>query len=129
MQQNNNNEREGGKGLRMTTDPPGTDRQADLTHTQTHTRRAHWVLLRFGEFQRVADDLDSLLLRTGSVCRGRFTVDEEHLPAPERTGENTHTHTRSQRNRQGNLHATRMTCRIVGDGRSTEGNDFRSGVM
>lgn len=56
-------------------------------------------LLRLGEFHSVADDLDSLLLRTGSVCRGRFTVEDEHLPAPERT-QHTHTHTRSHRGTQ-----------------------------
>lgn len=56
-------------------------------------------LLRLGEFHSVADDLDSLLLRTGSVCRGRFTVEDEHLPAPERTQHtHTHTHTFTQRN-------------------------------
>lgn len=48
-----------------------------------HVRRS--ILLRLGEFHSVADDLDSLLLMTGSVCRGRFTVEDEHLPAPERT--------------------------------------------
>lgn len=42
-------------------------------------------LLLLGEFHRVAEDLDSLLLMTGSTCRGRLTVEAEHLPAPERT--------------------------------------------
>lgn len=36
---------------------------------------------------------------TGSVCRGRFTVEDEHLPAPEKTQQtHIHTHTCSQRN-------------------------------
>lgn len=49
------------------------------------------VLLLLGEFQSVADDLDSLLLMTGSVCRGKFTVEAEHLPAPEKTQHTTTT--------------------------------------
>lgn len=42
-------------------------------------------LLLQGEFQSVAEDLDSLLLITGSVCRGRLTVEAEHLPAERNT--------------------------------------------
>lgn len=41
-------------------------------------------LLLLGEFQSVAEDLDSLLLMTGSTCLGKLTVEAEHLP----TGEN-----------------------------------------
>lgn len=46
-------------------------------------------LLLLGEFQRVAEDLDSLLLMTGSTCLGKLTVEAEHLPAPERTQQTT----------------------------------------
>lgn len=46
--------------------------------------RAGSSLLLLGEFQSVAEDLDSLLLMTGSTCRGKLTVEAEHLPAPER---------------------------------------------
>ncbi|TNN57371.1 hypothetical protein EYF80_032447 [Liparis tanakae] len=40
----------------------------------------------------VAEDLDSLLLMTGSTCLGRLTVEAEHLPAPERTQQTTTVH-------------------------------------
>lgn len=40
-------------------------------------RRRLRVLL--GEFQSVAEDLDSLLLMTGSTCLGKLTVEAEHL--------------------------------------------------
>ena len=49
-------------------------------------------LLLFGEFQSVAEDLDSLLLMTGSTCLGKLTVEAEHLPAPERTQQTTTVH-------------------------------------
>lgn len=49
-------------------------------------------LLLLGEFQRVAEDLDSLLLMTGSTCLGKLTVEAEHLPAPERTQQTTTVH-------------------------------------
>lgn len=49
-------------------------------------------LLLLGEFHRVAEDLDSLLLRTGSSCLGKLTVEAEHLPAPERTQHTTTVH-------------------------------------
>ena len=38
------------------------------------------VLLLPGEFQSVAEDLDSRLFITESTCLGRLTVDTEHLP-------------------------------------------------
>lgn len=38
------------------------------------------ALLLLGEFQSVAEDLDSLLFITVSTCLGRLTVDTEHLP-------------------------------------------------
>lgn len=38
------------------------------------------VLLLLGEFQSVAEDLDSRLFITVSTCLGRLTVDKEHLP-------------------------------------------------
>lgn len=38
-------------------------------------------LLLLGEFQRVAEDLESLLFITVSTCLGRLTADIEHLPA------------------------------------------------
>lgn len=37
-------------------------------------------LLLLGEFQRVAEDLDSRLFKTESTCLGRLIVDAEHLP-------------------------------------------------
>lgn len=37
-------------------------------------------LLLLGEFQIVAEDLDSRLFKTESTCLGRLTVDTEHLP-------------------------------------------------
>lgn len=37
-------------------------------------------LLLLGEFQSVAEDLDSRLFKTESTCLGRLTVDTEHLP-------------------------------------------------
>lgn len=37
-------------------------------------------LLLLGEFQSMAEDLDSLLFITESTCLGRLTVDTEHLP-------------------------------------------------
>lgn len=46
-------------------------------------------LLLLGEFQSVPEDLDSLLLMTGSTCLGKLTVEAEHLPAPERTQHTT----------------------------------------
>lgn len=49
-------------------------------------------LLLLGEFQSVAEDLDSLLLMTGSACLGKLTVEAEHLPAPERTQQTTTVH-------------------------------------
>lgn len=49
-------------------------------------------LLLLGEFQSVAEDLDSLLLMTGSTCLGKLTVEAEHLPAPERTQHTTSVH-------------------------------------
>lgn len=49
-------------------------------------------LLLLGEFQSVAEDLDSLLLMTGSTCLGKLTVEAEHLPAPERTQHTTTVH-------------------------------------
>lgn len=49
-------------------------------------------LLLQGEFQSVAEDLDSRLLRTGSACLGRLTVEAEHLPAPERAQHTTTDH-------------------------------------
>lgn len=49
-------------------------------------------LLLLGEFQSVAEDLDSLLLMTGSTCLGKLTVEAEHLPAPERTQQTTTVH-------------------------------------
>ena len=51
-------------------------------------------LLLLGEFQSVAEDLDSLLLMTGSTCLGKLTVEAEHLPAPERTQQTTTVHRR-----------------------------------
>lgn len=39
-----------------------------------------FALLLLGEFQRVAEDLESLLFRAESTCLGRLTVDNEHLP-------------------------------------------------
>lgn len=38
------------------------------------------ALLLLGEFQSVAEDLDSRLFITESTCFGRLTVDTEHLP-------------------------------------------------
>lgn len=38
------------------------------------------ALLLLGEFQSVAEDLDSRLFITVSTCLGRLTVDTEHLP-------------------------------------------------
>lgn len=49
-------------------------------------------LLLLGEFQSVAEDLDSLLLMTGSTCLGKLTVEAEHLPAPERMQHTTTVH-------------------------------------
>lgn len=49
-------------------------------------------LLLLGEFHSVAEDLDSLLLMTGSTCLGKLTVEAEHLPAPERTQQTTTVH-------------------------------------
>lgn len=43
-----------------------------------------------GEFHRVAEDLDSLLLITESTCFGRLTADKEHLPAGRREGDTGH---------------------------------------
>lgn len=40
----------------------------------------HVSLLLLGEFQSVAEDLDSRLFKTESTCLGRLTVDREHLP-------------------------------------------------
>lgn len=40
----------------------------------------HVSLLLLGEFQSVAEDLDSRLFKTESTCLGRLTVDTEHLP-------------------------------------------------
>lgn len=40
----------------------------------------------------MAEDLDSLLLMTGSTCLGKLTVEAEHLPAPERTQQTTTVH-------------------------------------
>lgn len=37
-------------------------------------------LLRLGEFQSVAEDLDSLLFMTESTCLGRLTADTEQMP-------------------------------------------------
>lgn len=42
-------------------------------------------LLRLGEFQSVADDLDSLLFMTESTCLGRLTADAEQLPGETQT--------------------------------------------
>lgn len=38
------------------------------------------ALLLLGEFQSVAEDLESRLFITVSTCLGRLTVDTEHLP-------------------------------------------------
>lgn len=62
-------------------------------------------LLLLGEFQRVAEDLDSLLLMTGSTCLGKLTVEAEHLPAPERTQQTTTVH------KAGGVGNPRMYCR------------------
>lgn len=40
------------------------------------------LLLLLGEFQRVAEDLESRLLIIESTCLGRFTADTEHRLAP-----------------------------------------------
>lgn len=55
------------------------------------------ALLLLGEFQSVAEDLDSRLFRTESTCLGRLTVETEHLPEEPRerhthTHKHTHTH-------------------------------------
>lgn len=52
-------------------------------------------LLLQGEFQSVAEDLDSRLLRTRSACLGRLTVEAEHLPVPERMQHTTTVHRRA----------------------------------
>lgn len=43
-------------------------------------RGAPHVLLLLGEFQSVAEDLDSRLFMTESTCLGRLTAETEHLP-------------------------------------------------
>lgn len=48
------------------------------------------TLLLLGEFQSVAEDLDSRLFITESTCLGRLTVETEHLPEEPRE---RHTHT------------------------------------
>lgn len=42
------------------------------------------VLLLLGEFQSVAEDLESRLFITESTCLGRLTVEREHLPKKSR---------------------------------------------
>lgn len=65
-------------------------------------------LLLLGEFHSVAEDLDSLLLMTGSTCLGKLTVEAEHLPAPERTQQTTTVH------KAAGLQAAPDKCRSVG---------------
>lgn len=53
------------------------------------------ALLLLGEFQSVAEDLESRLFITESTCLGRLTVDREHLPkeakrAPHRCSHRSH---------------------------------------
>lgn len=57
------------------------------------------ALLLLGEFQSVAEDLDSLLFITVSTCLGRLTVDTEHLPKKprERHTDVVHTWLRGRR--------------------------------
>lgn len=43
-------------------------------------RGAPHVLLLLGEFQSVAEDLESRLFMTESTCLGRLTAETEHLP-------------------------------------------------
>lgn len=81
------------------------DRQATRKHSHEEDRRRRdeeggrsptpLVLLLLGEFQSVAEDLDSLLLMTGSTCLAKVTVEAEHLPAPERTQHTRGHHRRS----------------------------------
>lgn len=56
------------------------------------------ALLLLGEFQSVAEDLDSLLFITVSTCLGRLTVDTEHLPKkPRERHTDVHTWLRGRR--------------------------------
>lgn len=60
------------------------------------------ALLLLGEFQSVADDLDSRLFITESTCLGRLTVDTEHLP-------------KKPRERHTDVHTSHMVERKTGN--------------
>lgn len=71
------------------------------------------ALLLLGEFQSVADDLDSRLFITESTCLGRLTVDTEHLPKKPRE-RHTDVHTghmvQSQRGNLGGVRREQQSC-------------------
>lgn len=71
------------------------------------------ALLLLGEFQSVAEDLDSLLFITVSTCLGRLTVDTEHLPKKPRE-RHTDVHT-WLRGRRGTCAASCVTLRRRGN--------------
>lgn len=64
--------------LRARKDSVGVIRRS--TMLLSHGLRALLRLL-LGEFQSVAEDLESLLSMAESTCLGRLTVDKEHLPS------------------------------------------------
>lgn len=59
------------------------------------------ALLLLGEFQSVAEDLESRLFITESTCLGRLTVEREHLP-------------KKPRERHTDVHTGHMTERTMG---------------
>lgn len=62
------------------------------------------ALLLLGEFQSVAEDLDSRLFITVSTCLGRLTVDKEHLPRePRERHTDVHTSHMVERKRKGGV--------------------------
>jgi len=62
------------------------------------------VLLLLGEFQSVAEDLESRLFITESTCLGRLTAEKEHLPKkPRERHTDVHTGHMAERKRGGNI--------------------------
>lgn len=82
-------------------------------------------LLLVGEFQSVAEDLESLLFITESTCLGRLTVESEHLPKkPRKRHTDVHTGhmTLSKRGKLLRRHELLQTERVFGKARVALGD-------
>lgn len=80
------------KRKRRNQKPDGEGQDERNEEGRREESKAGSSLLLLGEFQSVAEDLDSLLFITGSTCLGKLTVEAEHLPAPERAQHTTTVH-------------------------------------